>query len=72
MGTYCKFVLCREQPVEAPADVQYHMPRGPNLAGPDGAAVATEAVATGLQALPHLAEIYPLGGELHITRASAL
>ena len=44
------------------------MPRGPDLAGPDGAAVATEAVATGLQALPHLAEIYPLGGNrrLHL------
>ncbi|KAK9833071.1 hypothetical protein WJX74_006343 [Apatococcus lobatus] len=55
----------RDQAEQSSAElgnVQYHMPRGPDLAGPNGAAVATEAVATGLQALPHLAEIYPLGG----------
>ncbi len=37
--------------------------RGPNLASPDGRRIAAETAATGLEALPHMAEIYPLGGE---------
>ena len=39
------------------------MCRGPNLASPDGRRIAAETAATGLEALPHMAEIYPLGGE---------
>ena len=42
--------------------VTFHMPRGPDLAGPDGRQLAAESAAAGLEALPHMAEIYPLGG----------
>lgn len=48
----------------APADVTFHMPQGPNLAGPNGRQLAAESAAAGLEALPHMAEIYPLGGQL--------
>lgn len=44
--------------------VQYHMPQGLDLASYHSRAAATQAVATGIDALPHMAEIYPLGGEL--------
>ena len=47
----------------APADVTFHMPQGPNLAGPNGRQLAAESAAAGLEALPHMAEIYPLGGQ---------
>ena len=46
---------------EAPT---YHMPRGLDLASPWQQGAAVKAVATGLQALPHMAEIYPLGGAI--------
>lgn len=39
------------------------MPQGPNLAGPNGRQLAAESAAAGLEALPHMAEIYPLGGQ---------
>ena len=42
--------------------MRFHLPRGPDLAGPDGRALAAAAAAAGLEALPHMAEIYPLGG----------
>ena len=44
-------------------DVKFHMPEGPNLAGPNGRQLAAESAAAGLEALPHMAEIYPLGGQ---------
>ena len=44
------------------AEVSFHMPRGPDLAGPDGRQLAAQSAAAGLDALPHMAEIYPLGG----------
>ncbi|KAK9823989.1 hypothetical protein WJX72_006832 [[Myrmecia] bisecta] len=47
---------------EACTPVTFHMPKGPDLAGPDGRRLAAQAAATGLEALPHMAEIYPLGG----------
>lgn len=47
----------------AAADVTFHMPQGPNLAGPNGRQLAAESAAAGLEALPHMAEIYPLGGQ---------
>ncbi|KAL3139801.1 hypothetical protein ABBQ38_004102 [Trebouxia sp. C0009 RCD-2024] len=43
-------------------EVTFHMPRGPDLAGPQGRQLAAESAAAGLEALPHMAEIYPLGG----------
>lgn len=51
-----------QSPVAA-GDVTFHMPRGPNLAGPNGRQLAAESAAAGLEALPHMAEIYPLGGQ---------
>lgn len=45
-------------------EVTFHMPRGPDLAGPQGRQLAAESAAAGLEALPHMAEIYPLGGTL--------
>ncbi len=48
---------------EGDAGVRFHLPRGPDLAGPDGRALAAAAAAAGLEALPHMAEIYPLGGK---------
>ncbi|KAK9827994.1 hypothetical protein WJX81_006283, partial [Elliptochloris bilobata] len=42
--------------------VRFHLPRGPDLAGPEGRVLAAAAAAAGLEALPHMAEIYPLGG----------
>ena len=47
-------------------EVQYHMPQGLDLASYHSRAAATQAVATGIDALPHMAEIYPLGGTLHL------
>ncbi|KAA6420439.1 MAG: low photochemical bleaching 1 [Trebouxia sp. A1-2] len=46
----------------AAEEVTFHMPQGPNLAGPNGRQLAAESAAAGLEALPHMAEIYPLGG----------
>lgn len=43
-------------------EVTFHMPQGPDLAGPQGRQLAAESAAAGLEALPHMAEIYPLGG----------
>ena len=40
----------------------YHMPRGLDLASPAQQGPAARTVATGIGALPHMAEIYPLGG----------
>ena len=48
----------------ASEEVTFHMPQGPNLAGPNGRQLAAESAAAGLEALPHMAEIYPLGGTL--------
>ena len=48
-------------------DVQYHMPQGLDLASYHTRQAANQAVATGLDALPHLAEIYPLGGDCFCT-----
>lgn len=47
----------------AAEEVTFHMPQGPNLAGPNGRQLAAESAAAGLEALPHMAEIYPLGGQ---------
>lgn len=46
-----------------PSEVTFHMPQGPNLAGPNGRQLAAQSAAAGLEALPHMAEIYPLGGQ---------
>ena len=55
-----------------PEAVQFHMPAGVNLAGPDGEQVAAQAASTGLEALPHMAEIYPLGGMNGFQQCQAL
>ena len=47
------------------SEVTFHMPQGPNLAGPNGRQLAAQSAAAGLEALPHMAEIYPLGGHFH-------
>lgn len=58
-----------QQPCSSTADssqhspVRYHMPQGLDLASYHSRQAATQAVATGLDALPHMAEIYPLGGK---------
>ena len=44
-------------------EVTFHMPRGPDLAARNGRQLAAESAAAGLEALPHMAEIYPLGGD---------
>ncbi len=44
-------------------DMQFHMPQGPNLDGLTGQHIAAVEAAKGLEALPHMAEIWPLGGE---------
>lgn len=47
---------------QSAGEVTFHMPQGPDLAGPQGRQLAAESAAAGLEALPHMAEIYPLGG----------
>lgn len=42
--------------------VEFLVPQGPNLQGEEGRSVAQRAAADGLRAMPHLSEIYPLGG----------
>ena len=46
--------------VSAGEGTKYHMPQGLNIAYNRRAAAA--AAATGLEALPHMGEILPLGG----------
>lgn len=58
-------------PGQAAEEVTFHMPRGPDLAGPLGRQLAAESAAAGLEALPHMAEIYPLGGTLLNRTANA-
>ncbi|GLC45555.1 hypothetical protein PLESTB_001205700 [Pleodorina starrii] len=43
-------------------EVRFHVPRGMDLAGEEGAGVGVAAAAQGLAALPFMAEIYPVGG----------
>lgn len=52
----------RGDPAQGDGGMRFHLPRGPDLAGPDGRALAAAAAAAGLEALPHMAEIYPIGG----------
>ena len=47
---------------QSAGEVTFHMPQGPDLAGPQGRQLAAESAAAGLEALAHMAEIYPLGG----------
>lgn len=42
---------------------RFHMPQGLNIAGIENRRAAASAAATGLEALPYMAEILPLGGE---------
>nr|AAY31019.1 low photochemical bleaching 1 protein [Chlamydomonas reinhardtii] len=42
--------------------VAFHVPKGIDLAGEEGAQVGVSAAAQGLASLPFLAEIYPVGG----------
>jgi hypothetical protein len=52
-----------EPPGSAPDNpVNFLVPQGPNLQGPEGRQAAQQAAADGLRAMPQLAEIYPLGG----------
>ena len=44
--------------------MQLHIPQGPNLDGSNGRKTAAAEAAKGLAALPHMAEIWPLGGLL--------
>ena len=46
----------------AAADTEYLIPVGLDLDSPCQAGAAAAAVAAGIDALPHMAEIYPLGG----------
>ncbi len=45
----------------------FHMPTGVDLE--NDVEAATRAAAQGLQALPYMAEIYPIGGEFHSQRS---
>ena len=47
-------------------DTRFLMPRGLDIGGPANRAAATAAAAAGLEALPHMAEILPLGGALYL------
>lgn len=64
----CLQIMMEKSDQQAPVvgqsagEVTFHMPRGPDLAGPQGCQLAAESAAAGLEALPHMAEIYPLGG----------
>ena len=49
-------------PDSAGAGIHFHMPQGPDLDGPEGREIAAAEAAKGLEALPHMAEIWPLGG----------
>jgi hypothetical protein len=49
------------QPPQQPPS--YMMPPSLDLSGEDGGDCALREVAAGLRAMPHLAEIYPVGGE---------
>jgi hypothetical protein len=66
IGYQCKCleVLRRKEEesdgMQTGSEVLFHLPQGPNLA--DDRRVAAQAAATGLEALPHMAEIYPVGG----------
>ncbi len=55
-------VRVRAEGTDDDAALRFHRPRGLDLAGADGRALAAAAAAAGLEALPHMAEIYPLGG----------
>jgi hypothetical protein len=46
------------------SNVEFLVPQGTNLQGPEARPAALKAAADGLQAMPMLAEIYPLGGAL--------
>ena len=52
--------MCADAGGACEADVKLHMPRGVDLGNDQPA--ARRAAADGLLALPHMAEIYPLGG----------
>ena len=47
---------------DTPSDTKFYMPQGLNIAGHHNRRAAAAAAATGLSALPHMAEILPLGG----------
>ena len=53
----------RAAPLERACALPCASPAWSCLAAPDGRRIAAETAATGLEALPHMAEIYPLGGE---------
>lgn len=59
----CLELLLTPEESDSPASQQvtFHLPCGPNLATDQVA--ASKATATGLEALPRMAEIYPVGGE---------
>jgi UTP---glucose-1-phosphate uridylyltransferase len=46
------------------SNVEFLVPQGTHLQGPEARPAALKAAADGLQAMPVLAEIYPLGGAL--------
>lgn len=48
--------------LEAQLFSQFHVPQGPNLDGIAGRQIAAKEASKGLEALPHMAEIWPLGG----------
>ena len=56
--------------VSAEEGTKYHMPQGLNIAYNRRAAAA--AAATGLEALPHMGEILPLGGTPHSGSAGSM
>ena len=53
---------CSSTPDSAGDGVHFHMPQGPDLDGIRGREIAAAEAAKGLEALPHMAEIWPLGG----------
>ncbi len=56
---------------EPQVSVSYHVPRALDLAGEGGREVGVRTAAAGLVALPHMAEIYPVGGEARLTCCTA-
>ncbi|CAL8466978.1 g6514 [Coccomyxa elongata] len=47
---------------DTPSDTKFYMPQGLDIAGHHNRRAAAVAAATGLEALPYMAEILPLGG----------
>lgn len=63
--------MSEESAEKVAAEPKFYMPQGLNIAGNQNRRVAAAAAATGLEALPYMAEILPLGGAFHKKRSKS-